>query len=58
MQEYEELLEEQENNVLRTLLNLDSPFQVWSEFSHHNLNFTTQLAILETRKKEDVKISY
>ena len=55
MQEYEELLEEQENNVLRALLNLDSPFQVWSEFSHHNLNFTTQLAILEPRKKEDVK---
>ena len=28
MQDYEELLEEQESNVLRAFLNLDSPFEV------------------------------
>ena len=55
MQEYEELLEEQESNVLRAFLKLDSPFEVRSEFSHHKLNFTTQFAILEPGKKEDVK---
>ena len=55
VQEYEELLEEQESNVLRAFLNLDSLFEVRSEFSHHKLNFTTQFAILETSKKEDVK---
>ena len=55
MQEYEELLEEQESNVLRAFLNLGNPFEVQSEFSHHKLNFTTQFAILEPRKKEDVK---
>ena len=51
MQEHEELLEEQESNVLRAFLNLDSR----SEFSHHRLNFITQFAILEPSKKEDVK---
>ena len=55
MQEHEELLEEQESSVLRAFLNLDSPFEVRSEFSHHRLNFTTQFAILEPSKKEDVK---
>ena len=55
VQEHEELLEEQESNVLRAFLNLDSPFEVRSEFSHHRLNFTTQFAILEPSKKEDVK---
>ena len=47
MQEYEELLEEQESNVLRAFLNLDSPFEVPREFCHHKLNFTTPFAILE-----------
>ena len=46
MQEYEELLQEQESNVLRAFLKFDSPFEVRSEFSHHKLNFTTPLAIL------------
>ena len=55
MQDYEELLEEQESNVLRAFLNLDSPFEVRSEFSHHKLNFTTQSAIREPSKKEDEK---
>ena len=55
MQEYEQLLEEQESNVLRAFLNLDSPFEVRSEFSHHKLSFTTQFAILEPSKKEDAK---
>ena len=55
MQEYEELLEEQESNVLRAFLNLDSLFEVRSEFSHHKLNFTTQFAIREPSKNEDVK---
>ena len=55
VQEYEELLEEEESNVLGAFLNLDSPFEVWSEFSHHKLNFITQFAILESSKKEDVK---
>ena len=55
VQEYEELLEEQESNVLRAFLNLDSPFEVRSEFFHHKLNFTTQFVILEPSKKEDVK---
>ena len=49
------LLEEQESNVLRAFLNLDSPFEVWIEFSRRKLNFTTQFAILEPSKKEDVK---
>ena len=51
VQEYEELLEEQESNVLRAFLNLDSPFDVRSEFSHHKLNFTIQFAIPESSKK-------
>ena len=51
MQEYEELLEEQESNVLRAFLKLDSPFEVRSEFSHHKLNFTTYFAILEPSKR-------
>ena len=55
VQEYEELLQEQESNVLRAFLKFDSPFEVRSEFSHHKLNFTTPLAILEPSKKEDVK---
>ena len=55
VQEYEELLEEQESNVFRAFLNPDSPFEVRSEFSHHRLNFTTQFSILEPSKKEDVK---
>ena len=55
MQEYEELLEKQESNVVNAFLNLDSPFEVRSEFYHHKLNFTTQFAILEPSKKEDVK---
>ena len=55
MQEYEELLEEQESNVVNAFLNLDSPFEVRSKFYHHKLNFTTQFAILEPSKKEDVK---
>ena len=46
------MLEEHKCNVL---LNLDSPFEVGSEFSHHKLNFTTQFAILEPSIKEDVK---
>ena len=55
VQEYEEYREEQESNVLRAFLNLDSQFEVRSEFSRHKLNFTTQFAILEPSKKEDVK---
>ena len=55
VQEYKELLEEQESNVFRAFLNPDSPFEVRSEFSHHRLNFTTQFSILEPSKKEDVK---
>ena len=51
VQEYEELLEEQESNVLRAFLNLDSPFDVRSEFFHHKLNFTTRFAIPESSKK-------
>ena len=51
VQEYEELLEEQESNVLRNFVNLDSPFEVRSEFSHHKLNFTSQFAILEPSMK-------
>ena len=54
-QDYEEWLEEQERNVLRAFLNLDSPFQVGSDFSHHKLNSTAQFVILEPSKKEDVK---
>ena len=55
VQDYEEWLEEQERNVLRAFLNLDSPFQVRSDFSHHKLNSTAQFVILEPSKKEDVK---
>ena len=55
VQEYEEFPEEQESNVLRAFLSLDSPFEGRSEFSHHKLNFTAQFAILKPSKKEDVK---
>ena len=47
-----QVLKEQESNVLRAFLNLESPFEFRSEFSHRKLNFTT---ILEPSKKEDVK---
>ena len=55
VQDYEEWLEEQEKNVPRAFLDLDSPFEVRSDFYHHKLNCNVQFAILEPSKKEDVK---
>ena len=52
---YEKMLEQQESNVLRSFLHLDSPYEVREEFQNSCIDFTSVYAQKTTEEKEEVK---
>ena len=56
--EYEELIECQETDVLRTFLGLSNPYLVREEFIKRKKEFNTEYAPLPQNEKTRIKSSY
>ena len=53
--EYEELIECQESDVLRTYLGLNGPYVVRKEFTNHKKVFNIEYASLSINEKQEIK---
>ena len=53
--EYEELIECQESDVLRTYLGLNGPYVVRKEFTNHKKVFNIEHASLSINEKQEIK---